>query len=403
MLVQGIPALGVYEDLVKEFALYGAVEEYRLLDEYPAEEFTEVMWIKFVKIQSARLAKRKLDDYEFCGGKLHVCYAPEYETVEDARAKLEDRRRAVARRIRQLAGKGNAESVSVGAESEKLNLSESSNLSLVESSSVDVAATGSQRDSCSVGPSLTATQPLPPPPPPPLPSVIHPPDPASINYFPSLPPPPVEQFPVRLPPHHMHPDVRWRLHSAAARNLVGVPRHFHPPPVFPPTPHLIRPSYQFSPDAQRGHTPHSRTTRHPVGSASGKSSPSSLSAASETVSSTSAGKSAGTPTVRDFKAKGAVPRFVPRQLRTAHATISSDKVPRNPDPVIEELKQNAFVLSSRVQGPSLPSQIEQKRKEFQTSETGSESIDKTVHTIRQKITQLSDVSPPVKKVKRKEV
>jgi len=44
----------VYKDLIKEFALYGAVEEYRLLDEYPAEEFTEVLWIKFVRIQSAR-------------------------------------------------------------------------------------------------------------------------------------------------------------------------------------------------------------------------------------------------------------------------------------------------------------------------------------------------------------
>lgn len=54
MLVQGVPALGLHQDLIKEFALYGAVEEYRLLDEYPAEEFTEVIWIKFVKIQSAR-------------------------------------------------------------------------------------------------------------------------------------------------------------------------------------------------------------------------------------------------------------------------------------------------------------------------------------------------------------
>jgi len=45
LLIQGIPALGVYGDLVKEFALYGAIGEYRLLDEYPAEEFTEVMWI----------------------------------------------------------------------------------------------------------------------------------------------------------------------------------------------------------------------------------------------------------------------------------------------------------------------------------------------------------------------
>jgi len=53
-----------------------------------------------------RVAKRKMDDYEFYGGILHVCYAPEYETVDDTRAKLEDRRRAVARRIHQLTSKG---------------------------------------------------------------------------------------------------------------------------------------------------------------------------------------------------------------------------------------------------------------------------------------------------------
>jgi len=47
-----------------------------------------------------------MDDYEFYGGILHVCYAAEYETVDDTRAKLEDRRRAVARRIHQLTSKG---------------------------------------------------------------------------------------------------------------------------------------------------------------------------------------------------------------------------------------------------------------------------------------------------------
>lgn len=49
-----------------------------------------------------------MDDYEFCGGKLHICYAPEYETIDDTRVKLEDRRRAVARRLYQLAGKGSS-------------------------------------------------------------------------------------------------------------------------------------------------------------------------------------------------------------------------------------------------------------------------------------------------------
>ncbi|XP_067112453.1 RNA-binding protein 48 isoform X2 [Osmerus mordax] len=97
LMVQGVPAIGVMTELVQLCALYGVVEEYRPLDEYPAEEFTEVYLIKFQKLTSARAAKRNMDEKSFFGGILHVCYAPEYEAVEDTRQKLQDRRRYVAR------------------------------------------------------------------------------------------------------------------------------------------------------------------------------------------------------------------------------------------------------------------------------------------------------------------
>lgn len=54
-----------------------------------------------------------MDEKSFYGGVLHVCYVPEYETVEDTRLKLQDRRRYVIRafqnkgrirRIRKLCG-----------------------------------------------------------------------------------------------------------------------------------------------------------------------------------------------------------------------------------------------------------------------------------------------------------
>lgn len=67
------------------------------MDEYPAEEFTEVYHIKYQKLQSARIAKRKQDEKSFYGGLLHVCYAPEFETIEDTRAKLNERRRYILR------------------------------------------------------------------------------------------------------------------------------------------------------------------------------------------------------------------------------------------------------------------------------------------------------------------
>ncbi|XP_065054028.1 uncharacterized protein LOC135682876 isoform X1 [Rhopilema esculentum] len=101
LLVQGVPSVGVTKELIELFAIYGAVEEYRYLDEYPGEEFTDVYWIKFQKIQSARFAKKKLDMRSFYGGVLHVCYAPEFETVDDTREKLRERRQQVARKCRE--------------------------------------------------------------------------------------------------------------------------------------------------------------------------------------------------------------------------------------------------------------------------------------------------------------
>ncbi|XP_015264174.1 PREDICTED: RNA-binding protein 48 [Gekko japonicus] len=97
LLIQGVPALGVMKELVELFALYGTIEEYNPLDDYPAEEFTEVYLIKFQKIQSARVAKRKLDERSFFGSLLHVCYAPEFETVQETREKLQDRRKYIAK------------------------------------------------------------------------------------------------------------------------------------------------------------------------------------------------------------------------------------------------------------------------------------------------------------------
>ncbi|XP_056597377.1 RNA-binding protein 48 [Triplophysa dalaica] len=97
LLVQGVPAIGVMTELVQLFALYGVIEEYRVLDEYPAEQFTEVYLFKFQKFTSARVAKRHTDEKSFFGGQLHVCYAPEYETVEETRQKLQDRRRYINR------------------------------------------------------------------------------------------------------------------------------------------------------------------------------------------------------------------------------------------------------------------------------------------------------------------
>ncbi len=74
---------------------------YRLLDEYPSEPFTDVYWIKFAVFDSAKVAKKKMDNRSFFGKNLHVCYAPEYETVQDTREKLQERRDLIARKTKR--------------------------------------------------------------------------------------------------------------------------------------------------------------------------------------------------------------------------------------------------------------------------------------------------------------
>ena len=48
-----------------------------------------------------RFAKKKLDDWSFYGGVLHVCYATELESVEETREKLQQRRRVIESKTRQ--------------------------------------------------------------------------------------------------------------------------------------------------------------------------------------------------------------------------------------------------------------------------------------------------------------
>ncbi|WAQ93671.1 RBM48-like protein [Mya arenaria] len=101
VLVQGVPSVGTSRELMRLFEAQGDLDDHRVLDEYPAAQFTETHLFKYKRIQSARFAKRKLDDWSFYGGVLHVCYAPEYENVEETRNKLRDRNRIILAKTRQ--------------------------------------------------------------------------------------------------------------------------------------------------------------------------------------------------------------------------------------------------------------------------------------------------------------
>lgn len=96
LLINNVPAVGAAENLRALCDQYGIVEDFRPLDDYPCEEFTEVYLVKFSSFNAARIAKKNLDDKLFFGCPLHVCYAPEFETVLETKVKLQERRKYIA-------------------------------------------------------------------------------------------------------------------------------------------------------------------------------------------------------------------------------------------------------------------------------------------------------------------
>ncbi|CAA7053440.1 unnamed protein product [Microthlaspi erraticum] len=99
LIVRNVPALGCGDDLMRLFTTYGEVEECKPMDAEDCEEFTDVYWIKFQLISNARFAKRKLDESIFLGNRLQVSYAPQFESLDDTKNKLETRRKQVLARL----------------------------------------------------------------------------------------------------------------------------------------------------------------------------------------------------------------------------------------------------------------------------------------------------------------
>lgn len=72
LLIQGVPAISVTNELENLCLTYGSVEQFNILPDYPTEKFCQTYHVKFRTMQSARFAKRKMDDRSFYGGTLQV-------------------------------------------------------------------------------------------------------------------------------------------------------------------------------------------------------------------------------------------------------------------------------------------------------------------------------------------
>ncbi|KAJ8706906.1 hypothetical protein PYW07_012984 [Mythimna separata] len=100
LLIFGVPSLNLRQETKSLCSRFGRLQ--LNITKYPSEQFTETYHAIYEDIQAARMAKKMLDTKNFYGGVLHVCYAPELDSLNDTRAKLLQRRQTVVNRLNNL-------------------------------------------------------------------------------------------------------------------------------------------------------------------------------------------------------------------------------------------------------------------------------------------------------------
>lgn len=100
LFIYGVPKINLRTELKTLCSKYGQISKLGAVQGYETEMFTECYHVCYKDIQSARIAKRMLDNKSFYGGVLHVCYSPEYESLEETKAKLMKRKRQVMDKLK---------------------------------------------------------------------------------------------------------------------------------------------------------------------------------------------------------------------------------------------------------------------------------------------------------------
>ncbi|XP_026325469.1 uncharacterized protein LOC113234374 [Hyposmocoma kahamanoa] len=102
LLIFNVPSLNLRQETKSLFTKFGKLISFTMTPKHTIESFTETYHAVFDSIQSARLAKKMLDTKNFYGGSLHVCYAPEFESLSQTRQKIWQRQREIMFRLNNL-------------------------------------------------------------------------------------------------------------------------------------------------------------------------------------------------------------------------------------------------------------------------------------------------------------
>lgn len=102
LLIFNVPSLNLRQETKSLFSKFGKLISFTVTAKHTIEPFTETYHAVFENIQSTRLAKKMIDTKNFYGGSLHVCYAPEFESLSQTRQKILQRQRNVVSRLNNL-------------------------------------------------------------------------------------------------------------------------------------------------------------------------------------------------------------------------------------------------------------------------------------------------------------
>lgn len=99
LYIYGVPKINLRNELKSLCTKYGQLNTIHAVEGVETEAFTECYHVSYQRIQSARIAKKLLDNKSFYGGVLHVCYTPEHESIQELKYKLEQRNYDVLKRL----------------------------------------------------------------------------------------------------------------------------------------------------------------------------------------------------------------------------------------------------------------------------------------------------------------
>ncbi|RWS28653.1 hypothetical protein B4U80_10489 [Leptotrombidium deliense] len=103
LLLQKVPSIKLEDEITKLCRKYGPLEFAKKAVDYPdLQRFTDAFVVKYKYLQNAVYAKKRLDDLNFMGENLHVCYLPELETVDETKSKLQERESFVEMKLTKI-------------------------------------------------------------------------------------------------------------------------------------------------------------------------------------------------------------------------------------------------------------------------------------------------------------